>query len=162
MDGPYSNKWVVSQSVKVRRTFSKNLRERYTMLKKRENEEYCERSGVPNCIVGSCCRCGDLTNNFCEGVECYGPHAISDVARFLCNACEEEKGFCQGCGGTRIACPHEYTDEFLKATCPKGDFCGTCRKFAMCRTCRCGRVKYCSKGCQKHDWKRGHRECCSG
>ncbi|KAL1674828.1 hypothetical protein EV122DRAFT_293159 [Schizophyllum commune] len=45
--------------------------------------------------------------------------------------------------------------------CHNGDHClGSTER--VCKMCRCGRVFYCSRDCQKSHWRREHRAHCSG
>jgi len=147
-----SDEWVLARSKEERRRGTDELRQRYSSLK---TADRTERMGDDYFEIFGCNRCGDLTVNWCEGAGC----EKRDLANWICNDCEDVKGFCRPCSKNRIAGQNPFPQEMLQRFGQEA--CRHCGKSASLQACsRCRRVKYCSVGCQKADWKLRHKVEC--
>jgi hypothetical protein len=141
---------------------SKEDRHKYWKLRAEERKKCVFEAGEEEffCEMPECDQCGGLTTSWCEGVPC----AKLFTAKWLCTHCEADKGFCRNCSRTRTAAPIDLPPDVLAevlaisgiaTACQK---CGKHTRLFQCSVCK--KARYCSRSCQKADWKPRHKAEC--
>jgi hypothetical protein len=151
MDPRYDDpQWVLARSAKERTVGPAELRQKYFVLKQKKRREWLNANNYGYVVdLFACDWCGEPTDNFCDGADCK-----SDI----CNDCNVLRGYCRACKKKRI--PRDNGPLEVLAWI-HGEACDFCGKFAACSTCgKCRNARYCSRDCQKADWKTKHKKEC--